>query len=1198
MKKVKILSLLLIFILLFMFSLNRIYATSTSGIEITEGASIRTSGNQGIRFKATVSTLPTNSKHGFFIVLNEHSYSDMSTAILAGENYVGDDKLVNAEVIGNDLTFSVVIYNIDDYYYENDITAVAYVKLENGTYELSSTAVTRNILEVAYNAVCDGNDEWYIMDVFHTHYSDMKYNLNYKYNSVDEIADDLIKDFNDYAGTSYTLSTLQDCAASSTNRTKFVQFMRAENYKGKWYWFFNYLMTNRENNYELIELYAAENYPTYIENQNINIYTPRMRSLLEEDFEKVDSYGKDTAVRLWVLEVYGFLSKVGCSYYNAHTMDWLDPDYYDIINDVLYVQMSFEHKITQNYKNLSYIPVREGYTFSGWYQGGYNGETLYEKITVANPFDEEVYAAWTIDNAILVDDDINDDYANGYDYTVYNKVAFRNGVTAFKTIGEALSAAKAGDTIYVNDGEYDENIAINKNNIKLKGVNADKLVNEFRDGNSIIKGKITISSGVSGLEINGFDFREDAQIINTKGAAGTADAPTTNLNGFTFSHNNVWTTLTSGKGFIYFQESASSYSHDLVFDNNNFEYFSENSSTLEAFVYLDNLYNLTFTNNRMVCSPKDALHVNDQTKGVSGQYAIVKNNEFYDIGQNAIHFNWISPLPKNTTAAYIEIEDNIFENIDNIVIYLGQMNNTDTYNHIYIKNNEIRDYYNGIYVMRNITASRVDINDNSFYGEPNDYIVFLSNENASGPQNLNAMGNGFFDLGGYPLEELNSYMASNIEYATKIYYVSNESENQTGAFGIEETYQLKLNVMNNIVWSSSNPLVATVDEDGYVTGVSAGNAVITATHSTGSVATIGLTVYDKENTSDLMKLLIENNNSIIWNKNITYKGSKNYVNNVNASANKYWAGENADPIEKMLPSNRENYSGRTISNLYFITIHDTGSSEAGNTALNQGNWCVNSSNTNSSWHYTIGNDNIYKHLENNIVGWHAGDGTTAATLYNTGIAVGDNGYRYRPTITLGDDGYFYLDGEKTLVKYPSTADSSTGTNTVGMACVIKDGYYYIPTSWVTKGYGYVVAAHGGNMNSIGIETCVNNGSDVYLTWQKTAKFVAELLVEYNLTPDRVLFHNNFSNKTCPNTMISAGLTDEFLDMVYVEWMVQKYYSDYDISFISSNLTYLNNQGRVVTNPTSATSIAYTINVTKNEKTESITLYSIISEKNN
>lgn len=47
------------------------------------------------------------------------------------------------------------------------------------------------------------------------------------------------------------------------------------------------------------------------------------------------------------------------------------------------------------------------------------------------------------------------------------------------------------------------------------------------------------------------------------------------------------------------------------------------------------------------------------------------------------------------------------------------------------------------------------------------------------------------------------------------------------------------------------------------------------------------------------------------------------------------------------------------------------------------------------------------------------------------------------------------------------------------------------------------------MNSIGIETMVNQGSDLYLTWQKTAKLVAHLLIDNNLTI-MMLNHTTFS----------------------------------------------------------------------------------------
>ena len=93
---------------------------------------------------------------------------------------------------------------------------------------------------------------------------------------------------------------------------------------------------------------------------------------------------------------------------------------------------------------------------------------------------------------------------------------------------------------------------------------------------------------------------------------------------------------------------------------------------------------------------------------------------------------------------------------------------------------------------------------------------------------------------------------------------------------------------------------------------------------------------------------------------------------------------------------------------------------------------------------------------------------------------------------------------------PAGATVATGMNTLGVAAVVKDGNYYIPTTHVGSSYGQVVCIRGGNLNGIGIESAVNSGSDVYLTWQYSAKFIAQLLIKHNMTPERVLFHNNFS----------------------------------------------------------------------------------------
>lgn len=410
---------------------------------------------------------------------------------------------------------------------------------------------------------------------------------------------------------------------------------------------------------------------------------------------------------------------------------------------------------------------------------------------------------------------------------------------------------------------------------------------------------------------------------------------------------------------------------------------------------------------------------------------------------------------------------------------------------------------------------------------------------------------------------------------------------------------LKLNVTvyggdGTPTYTSSDKTIATVDADGKVTAVKEGQVKITVTLGELS-AEVGLTIIDKnKEMSDLLKLLVDGSNGVILRQEIVYigsdDGSADYAHDIYGAANDFWAGTNPETIRNMLPSDRDNFDGKTMESVEFIVFHDTAGSPSTSTAQANSGWCTNSSNNVTSWHYTIGNDGIYQQLEDTQIGWHAGDGTNwAATtpFYDTGIKY--NGER--PEVTIGDDGYFYVAGQKSLVKAP---EGTKELNDLGMVIVKgENGNYFIPETWVCNQYGTKICARGGGINGIGIESAVNLGSDVYLTWQMSAKFIAQLLIKHNLTPDRVWFHNNFTNKHCPNTMMTADLVDIFLEMVYIEYDVAKNYADYEITFVSDNPEIMDNTGRIVNKPDYTTNVSYTITITKDGKSESIKLNTLV-----
>lgn len=1134
-----------------------------SDVKINSGASIRTSGNQGLKFSATVSNLTDSVEHGFYLVIGECIQEDFISSIDDGSFLINNNKVLKVEVKGTNDTFSVVVYNIPKSSYKTKITAISYVKYQD-VVEYSTDVITRSIFDVAYNAYLEGNREKFITDIFNTYYADVTYNLNYSYQSLDKLCSDFLCDFNNYANTLITKDSLNEI-----DKDMLVNFMSISSYKDKWNWFFEKIVSSRIKYEDEIENYATNNYNGYITDHNKNYYTPYLKRLIKgED-------GLYSGRILWVYEIDALFNKKAINYYNAHTLDWSSDYANNIVNELL--NPSF-NVILDTKSDITYNVSRDNYEFLGWYNA------LDEKVDIAEG-NIEVYAKWKdLSKVIYVDDDWKD-YQEGQEVVV-NGFTYTYGVDAFSNINDAI-CSELNLEIVVLEGSYNENIVINKDNISLYGAN--NKISSDRNNETIINGSITINSGTKDLYIGGFMFNESSFITNEVGISGTDDNPSYNIERFEFSYNNIITSL-NGSSFISFSESLKCYSKDIVITNNNFRI--EDGATISSFIKLDNVYNLELLDNTFIGNIDYAIYIDDTSKGLSGDLINIERNYFSDININALNIDWLSPI--NNINSIVNINDNSFYNILGNCIFLGNYNNTDQYKQIKICDNYFENYKNGIYISRCTKLGNYSISNNIFGTEPNGYYVVSSNIGTTNPSTLYLVNNLYFSS-----DEIVSFNSSLISGDIENDYLKLVSIEGKTTLEIGEKIKINTNVDNNeLVWTSSNNRIATVNEEGEVSTHKVGNVHIYATYTNGGILDIGLTVYDRNKVSELMQLLIDNNHDEILNQEVLYIGYEgvNYPNIVNGSANNYWAGSNPEVIDMMLPTDRDNYSGVTIPSLEYITFHDTGSSGKGQTAYATGKWCTNANNTESSWHYSVGNDGIYHHLPDTIVGWHAGDGRNATKLYNTGIKASDD-LRHRPVVTIGDDGYYYLDGVKSEDIAKSGTNSSTLINKLGLACVIKDGYYYIPNTWYSPSYSNALSAYGGNYNSIGIESCVNNGSNLWLTWQYSAKLIAKLLVENDLGPDRVLFHNNFSNKICPNTMIVAELTEEFLDLVYMEYYIAKYFSDYTITFSSSNTNLLDNTGNVLNNPEVKTSVQYTITISNGIDIEKITLNTIVLPNN-
>ena len=304
-------------------------------------------------------------------------------------------------------------------------------------------------------------------------------------------------------------------------------------------------------------------------------------------------------------------------------------------------------------------------------------------------------------------------------------------------------------------------------------------------------------------------------------------------------------------------------------------------------------------------------------------------------------------------------------------------------------------------------------------------------------------------------------------------------------------------------------------------------------------------------------------------------------------------------IENFVPEGKENRPGKVSAtgnafSLRYVTVHDVGYT---GTAKVTSNNCVNSNNT--SWHYSTGNDGIYQQLPHDEIGWHAGDGTTVSLeFYDTGVKAPE-GDDTPAKVTINQiTGNFEMNGVETSIKAPLNSSANrivrneelpyTGINNYVDATT---GTYWIGKTHWDKTY-LTLGNYGGNLNSIGIETSVYEGSDLIYTWQKTAKLIAiRILKPHYLLPRDVKQHNTFSGKDCPMTMRHANMWEYFIGCVECEYLITKYYRNWTIELICDS-PYVNEKGRVIGLPETEEIVSFKIRLSNNADFDQTFDYSI------
>lgn len=351
------------------------------------------------------------------------------------------------------------------------------------------------------------------------------------------------------------------------------------------------------------------------------------------------------------------------------------------------------------------------------------------------------------------------------------------------------------------------------------------------------------------------------------------------------------------------------------------------------------------------------------------------------------------------------------------------------------------------------------------------------------------------------------------------------------------------------------------------------------------------------------------NKEVIVKKIRVYGWQKEYEHLIVSSVSKYLF-EELDIKENIAPLNDDNRPGTIKPNRY-ITVHDTGDASALHNAKFWSNAVFNQSWEQSpgdvvkylcSYQYVVDNEGIYHNIPDEEVAYHAGDGTKFDyTLYPSGVKATS----VERNITISSDGYYEINGVKSIIKAPhiylekngevllDRVAESSDLNDQSILCKIVDGEYYLGETYFSSGYKKI-ANRGGNNNSIGIESCITEGDDLYYTWQKTAKLVAYLLEQNNLTLDDVKQHHYFSGKNCPQTIRMNGMWPHFMELVKFELSMLNFKKEgYQIELVIDD-ERLSKVGRIK-KIDDLSVISYKIRTIKDKNIEELTLNVKFSE---
>lgn len=729
------------------------------------------------------------------------------------------------------------------------------------------------------------------------------------------------------------------------------------------------------------------------------------------------------------------------------------------------------------------------------------------------------------------------------DTMTYMGLELNFNVDLFSTISDAEASAIEGAIIYVLAGTYQEDVTISTANLIIDGTNE-----------ATIDGQIQVTS--DNVKLMNFNFDGQAQITNA-----------INIYGFRFMDNQV-TNLTVDQNFLDLDTIS-----DVQINNNVF------TNTLGSAISIENyLGGLIEVKNNIITQANVGIRLIARDNYDSQTQVHIERNTISDVAigleietlsandiQDWVRFNSVSnysnlAVKANTdhkvdfTLNYWGAETPIYADFENIVTHdlRGFYGNSEDiikeadFNPLvpvviipdtdYLLM-EVNEVYNIEYEVLPIGS---DPDKVRFISEGLGYVTFKSygvfSGTKSGFEKVTLRLSNDFSINAIIQVEITTDPGVEItpSVISQNLIVGDSVTLETTVF----PYQIK---NENVSYLSMDPSIASINQDGVINSYTEGTVtfVISLEGDSDIKTEYTLTFYDQLEESNLLDTLtmsqINYTTPHSW---LVYGVTHNYMDFKYESVSRYYFDELDINTSKIIPlgKNRPGYAHPSPVD-----------------GLPQYNA-----------------ENIYYVVVHETANTSPGQGALAHANYIYNLALAGQVYT---------SWHFTMDDEEVYQHIPVDE----------IAYHAGDGSLVAGTVWGPDN-SYI---GGGNRNGIGIETSVADDGDNYRVWQRTAKLVAQLLVEYNLPLDHQKYHNDFSGKMCPQSMLRGGLTPLFEELVASEYLMETLYKDANIEMSSDFPEYVDDTGRVIQYPDHAMTVSYTVTVDLDGVVSSRTFYTYL-----